>query len=129
LPPDAVDLVVEDPDAAQEDLANERRKGEPATKPHLRKVYRRGFVAHDEEGQRAEGEIEVDDGREVERHGPGRVEAGEQILEALGDEGEDAQKTHSPDDRFLAGETVVTTAETPPIHARVYLDNEENPWA
>ncbi|THU80721.1 hypothetical protein K435DRAFT_844994 [Dendrothele bispora CBS 962.96] len=63
LPPDAVDLVVEDTEA-------DRRLG-PS---RLRQVYRRGFVGHDEEGRVEEGEVEV------EGTGEERVEEGEHIL-------------------------------------------------
>ncbi|KAG9096268.1 hypothetical protein FS749_008801 [Ceratobasidium sp. UAMH 11750] len=52
LPPDAVDLVVEDPGAAEAKAAWDRRKGDPALRPGGKKVYRRGYV--------------LDDGRDVE---------------------------------------------------------------
>ncbi|KAG8787333.1 hypothetical protein FRC12_015678 [Ceratobasidium sp. 428] len=54
LPPDAVDLVVEDPDAAEARAAWDRRKGDPALRPGGKKAYRRGYV--------------LDDGRDVERN-------------------------------------------------------------
>ncbi|KAJ6564443.1 organic solute transporter Ostalpha-domain-containing protein [Mycena capillaripes] len=76
LPPDAVDLVVEDPEAAEENRVQERRKGEPPIGGSgLKKVYKRGFVAEDEEGDVVEGEVEVTDEREGLRS-PGRVEKG-----------------------------------------------------
>ncbi len=57
LPPDAVDLMVEDPHATQEENAHDRRKGDPTA---LRKVYRRGYAV-DDVGGRKEGEVEIDD--------------------------------------------------------------------
>ncbi|CEL63499.1 Transmembrane protein 184 homolog C30D11,06c OS=Schizosaccharomyces pombe (strain 972 / ATCC 24843) GN=SPAC30D11.06c PE=1 SV=1 [Rhizoctonia solani AG-1 IB] len=47
LPPDAVDLVVEDKDAAEQAASRERRKGDPALRPGGKKVYRRGYVLED----------------------------------------------------------------------------------
>lgn len=137
LPPDAVDLVVEDDAAAQEELIRERRKGEPAmnNSAGLKRVYRRGFVAHDSEGHRAEGEVEIEDEDDADR-GRERVEAGEAVLDAIGDEGEDAERKLGRDGsgRELEIEGLVGTVETPPLHARVYVDkvghdSEENPWA
>ncbi|KAE9394006.1 DUF300-domain-containing protein [Gymnopus androsaceus JB14] len=76
LPPDAVDLVVE------KDDGDSQHEGSA-----LRKVYRRGFVARDEQGRpEQKGEINV----EVEGEGEerARVEAGEEIAERIEDEGE-----------------------------------------
>ncbi|CAE6458897.1 unnamed protein product [Rhizoctonia solani] len=47
LPPDAVDLVVEDTEAAEAAASRERRKGDPALRPGGKKVYRRGYVLED----------------------------------------------------------------------------------
>lgn len=47
LPPDAVDLVVEDRDAAEAVATRERRKGDPALRPGGKKVYRRGYALED----------------------------------------------------------------------------------
>ncbi|KAJ7195993.1 DUF300 domain-containing protein [Mycena rebaudengoi] len=70
LPPDAVDLVVEDPEAAQEKRMQERRKGEPAIQGSaLKKVYRRGFVESDNEGHVVEGEVEVVERSDSEERG------------------------------------------------------------
>ena len=58
------------------------------------------------------------------------------MLDAIGDEGEDAERRLGKDDseRELEIEGLVGTVETPPLHARVYVDkvghdSEENPWA
>ncbi|KAJ7301772.1 DUF300 domain-containing protein [Mycena albidolilacea] len=118
LPPDAVDLVVEDPHAAEEHRAQERRKGEPQIGGSaLRKVYRRGFVDEDE----GEGEVEVLDEREGLRS-PGRGEGDDGDGEEGGREVEEFAG-HEP-------EAIVARATTPPAHARGFVpsDSEDNPW-
>jgi hypothetical protein len=134
LPPDAVDLVVEDPHAAEEHRAQERRKGEPPIGGSaLRKVYRRGFVDEDE----GSGEVEVLDEREGLRS-PGRVEVGEAALmtigsdsEGEGDDGDGVEGVREVEE--FAGhepEAIVARATTPPAHARGFVpsDSEDNPW-
>ena len=125
LPSDAVDLLVEDSHAAEEEQIYERRKGETASRPrvsYLKKVYRRGVDA--------EGEVEVED---YGTTGSRRV--GKEILPIRGD-GMDGDN----DGRLMAGsdaprQRVVATESTPPPHARVHaydygdtLD-DDNPWA
>lgn len=140
LPPDAVDLVVEDPGVAEEEQARERRKGEPTTRGSgLRKVYRRGFVHEGDHGEVEAGEVEVGDA------GAGydstRLDLGERVahtLEGDGDHGHGtlygaahsgytAEWTHNV-------EGVIATSTTPPIHARLQttpydISDHENPWA
>lgn len=110
LPPDAVDLIVEDPHAAQAESSYDRRKGEPTA---LHRVYRRGYVI-DEEGDRQEGEVEVED-----ESGPFTV-------------GDDVDTVVDAEDTAV-DEMAVTRAATPPAHARVVdhykVPSEENPWA
>ncbi|KAF7377286.1 DUF300-domain-containing protein [Mycena sanguinolenta] len=115
LPPDAVDLVVEDPDAAPE----ERRKGEPPMGGSgLKKVYRRGFVDEDEEGDVVEGEVDVRDEREGLRT-PTRMDVGETVLRTI----------ESDSEEDIHGEGIVARATTPPAHTRfVPSDTEDNPW-
>jgi Organic solute transporter Ostalpha len=154
LPPDAVDLVVEDPEAAEEEIARERRKGEPAAKlpPGLKKVYRKGFETDVPEGEEEQGEhkdgkirgeVEVE---EPTRHHDGRrVDAGEQIIHNIerdgspgdvdvdSDGGKDAGRSRSPWD----DEPTVVTVTTPPLNARINAYNfddhsvqdDGNPWA
>ena len=112
LPPDAVDLVVEDPHAAQVESTHDWRKGEPTA---LHKVYRRGYVA-DEDGQHEEGEVEVRDGQ----------------ADAFG-VGEDVDTIMRTEEE-VAEDMAVTKATTPPVHARIVVDHyqvpsEDNPWA
>jgi hypothetical protein len=135
LPPDAVDLVVEDEHAAVEDRARERRKGEPAVRGSAyRKVYRREAIASD-------GDAEVDVLKEETNDG-GRVAA--VGIHAISDEGEGPQGerggSDAPerwrDDTLLRTDKIVTQAEMPPVQARAVLDryvvldeHEANPWA
>ncbi|TFK17733.1 DUF300 domain-containing protein [Coprinopsis marcescibilis] len=141
LPPDAVDLVIEDPKATEDELSHERRKGEPSVNPAsgLKKVYRRGFEVEDKhEDGRIRGEVEVED---RSGHDPARrVDAGEQIIHNIqtsGSPGEDdasaASRSRSPWDD---NQPVVARAQTPPLHARVnayHFDDipgpDNNPWA
>ncbi|KAJ3480439.1 hypothetical protein NLI96_g8346 [Meripilus lineatus] len=117
LPPDAVDLIVEDNRALQAEMTHERRKGEPAVRPHgLRKVYRRGYVVEEDEG-RVEGEVEVED---PDPDSGGRGEDGRDLGAVLQVE-EEAVET-------------IARAVTPPAHARIFVDSyalgsEDNPWA
>ena len=111
LPPDAVDLVVEGTEAGNQDTAHDRRRGEPAG---LRKVYRRGYLADDDEGRKEEGEVEVD-------------RAGDGSDFVVGDDVDEAAQ--------VAEDMVATVATTPPVHARIVVHDhfspheEENPWA
>lgn len=128
LPPDAVDLIVEDPHAAEESMTHERRKGEPAVRggSALHKVYRRGYVI-DNDNKREEGEVEVTGGASL---------AGRQEESAIFDVGDGADEV----DDVLDAETqaveerTIVQAETPPVHARTVLYSpdlldDENPWA
>jgi hypothetical protein len=122
LPPDAVDLMVEDEGAAGR-ITKERQSGTPG--PPLRKVYKRGYVAKDEEGhssRRGELEIERDPppvdlrtARYGESEGVGVVVEGEEEGLVI------------PETR---GEVVVETEA--PSHIRGVFgpsDDESNPWA
>ena len=133
LPSDAVDLVVEDFHAAEEEHIHERRKGETTTRPlvssHLKKVYRSGT--------------------EVEDHGESgwrRVGVGEEILPVrddsygeVDDDGitDDDEDVSRPGDKSDAtrDEGVIARAVTPPLRARVQgynyddIPDNDNPWA
>ncbi|KAJ3809195.1 hypothetical protein F5876DRAFT_66682 [Lentinula aff. lateritia] len=120
LPPDAIDLV-----------------------KRLRRVYRRGFVARD---GRPEERREI----EVEGHGQGRVEAGEEIVEAIeheGDHVESAVERVEGDDVDLEAQidhetttgvaeqdshsqnVVIARSTTRPAYARPRYDlDDDNPW-
>jgi hypothetical protein len=126
LPPDAVDLVVEDTEAAQ---GQERRKGEPPIGGSaLKKVYRRGFVTEDDEGDAVEGEVDVVDEREGIRS-PGRMEKGEEALMTIGSDSEDSDGENAGELPELEGEGIIARAATPPAHARLLpSDSEDNPW-
>jgi hypothetical protein len=129
LPPDAVDLVVEDPDAEKR-ISEEHRKGEPQAH-EFRRVYRRGFVMSSEDGQEEiEGEIEERGNpkikgrdarsRDVERNpvppfssGGGSGFGGQQQTD-----GEDYVRSSSP--------PMIQELDEPPSHARV-LDRSPSP--
>ncbi|KAF8885393.1 organic solute transporter Ostalpha-domain-containing protein [Gymnopilus junonius] len=142
LPPDAVDLVVEDPHAAEEENLRERKKGEPTSRGSgLRRVYRRGFVASgdDDEDDReghTEGEVEVEETMNND-DGSRRVEAGEEILHTIGDDGEDEHpRTFGSEwTRNVEVEGVFARSGTPPLHARIQahqyhdIPDDGNPWA
>ncbi|CAK5284286.1 unnamed protein product [Mycena citricolor] len=101
LPPDAVDLVVEDPQS-------------PGNSG-LRNIYRQGLVREDSHGRRVEGEVEVTDMRSRPST-PTRIDIGEKVSEAVR-EGDDA-------------EVVVARVQTPPAHAQLTPSgSEDNPWA
>ncbi|KAL6298516.1 organic solute transporter Ostalpha-domain-containing protein [Sparassis latifolia] len=121
LPPDAVDLVVEDHHAAQDEMVYERRKGEPAVRggAGLRKVYRRGYVVDDGEA-RAEGDGGVED------------ESGDQ--DAMFTVGDDVDNILDAEAEVIDETTTITTLETPPAHAHIVyisptIPDNENPWA
>ncbi|KAF8598955.1 DUF300-domain-containing protein [Ceratobasidium sp. AG-I] len=139
LPPDAVDLVVEDPKAAEAAAMRDRRKGDPALRPGGTKVYRRGYVA---EGRDVEVSVE-----EHERHGS--VDQTKVRVEDVGRDNSD----EATDDKHGGGaevygagdgteevagtEVTVARASTPPPHAIVSVDTfgasesslGGNPWA
>lgn len=131
LPPDAVDLVVEDHFAAEEDQTRERRKGEPATRSSgLRKVYRRGFVSHGEDGEFLEYEEELGEGNSR------KEDVREQIVHTIRDEeNDDSRSSGSSSSQPHVVEEVIARIGTPPLHARVqaysYSDipDHDNPWA
>ncbi|KAI0777429.1 organic solute transporter Ostalpha-domain-containing protein [Trametes elegans] len=123
LPPDAVDLVVEDPHAAEEEMTRERRKGEPAVRGGsvLHRVFRRGYVV-DADVQRKQGEVEV----EHSASSP-QVEEGREVF-GVGDDADVDDITEL--EQRAVEEVTVARAETPPAHARIIVDvPEENPWA
>jgi hypothetical protein len=129
LPPDAVDLIVEDDHAAQQEQTWERTKGDPTARGSgLRKVYRRGFIGQAERGTRTVGEIEVH-----EPDGEQRVEVGEDIFDELGAEESDIDGDGEQGDSAFVVRTegIVARAGTPPGHARISIDghDEDNPWA
>jgi Organic solute transporter Ostalpha len=127
LPPDAVDLVVEDDHAAQEAQTRERRKGEPTFRGSgLRKVYKRGSVSRATRGA-TYGEIGV------EEPDGDQGEAGEEISGVLGAEREDSDSIENQGNfvPVVRTEGVIARAGTPPGHARVVVGgyDEDNPWA
>lgn len=151
LPPDAVDLIVEDPDAVaeQEHHPGDRTRQPPMT--GLKKVYRRGFDEDEAEGSKHKGgsdsdddspkQIEIEDNR-PDDGGVGRVEVGEKMVRDMGGEAELSPKEESEVEGVKYGRispsrereeeedgAVIARVSTPPVHARVYVDDNDNPWA
>ena len=121
-----MDLVVEDPHAAEVEITHERRKGEPAVRgggaPRLHRVYRRGYLAEEEEDELL--------------HGGGEVEVAPQQEQArdvfdIGEEDPAPEEALDLERRAVEETTrTVARAETPPLHARVIVDvPDDNPWA
>ncbi|OJT05997.1 Transmembrane protein 184 -like protein [Trametes pubescens] len=122
LPPDAVDLVVEDPHAGEEEMTRERRKGEPAMRggSALHRVYRRGYEV-EADGETRQGEVEV------HRVTPPPHEEDEREVFGVGED-VDVDEVASLE-QHAAEEVPVVRAETPPAHVRIIIDAEDNPWA
>lgn len=115
LPSDAVDLIVEDDLAAQEEQTRERRKGEPAVRGSgLRKVYKQAFIAHSEDQPPVEVMVEQEP-------------RGEEQLEETGE----MEVVTSHPTTSTSQVEVITRAITPPLHARVVIPefDDDNPWA
>ena len=112
LPPDAVDLVVEDEAAAER--MNERRGSAPGPPP--KKVYRRGYAVEDEDGDSSkQGELEI------ERDSP------PMDLKTVHDgESEESGVDIQGEERLIIPET-----ETPSHIRDVFgpSDDDHNPWA
>ncbi|KAF8151839.1 organic solute transporter Ostalpha-domain-containing protein [Mycena galopus ATCC 62051] len=134
LPPDAVDLVVEDPQAQEPHRGHHPHSSMGGSGSGLKKVYRRGFVDQDEEdGDIVQGEVDVLDEREGTRT-PGRVEVGERVLMAIGSDSEEEDGDEEGNGRgaFVRQgqeEGIVARAATPPANTRfVPSDAGDNPW-
>ncbi|KAG8720238.1 hypothetical protein FRC09_009875 [Ceratobasidium sp. 395] len=139
LPPDAVDLVVEDPDAAEARATWDRRKGDPALRPGGKKVYRRGYVLDD--GRDVEVSVE-----EHEQRG-GSVDQTKIRVQDVSSSSEQLERSEDEtDDKHGGGpemseaettEVTVARAVTPPPHAIVTTNTfgasesslGGNPWA
>jgi hypothetical protein len=79
LPPDAIDLVVEDVEAAEDEMTRKRRKGEPAVAIGEGKIYRREYVVRDPAGSASVKDVQMtveEEEEEEEEEGvedPGRL--------------------------------------------------------
>lgn len=140
LPHDAVDLVIEDPDAGSEKMTKERRKGEPAVHGHtgdlraLRRVYRRGYNARDEEGVAASMEdsssIDEDGGNDARGEPLETTDA--KVVKVPEGEREEDNRHLDEVETVEVMDTTVVRAATPPMHARIdftkYTLEDDNPW-
>lgn len=116
LPADAVDLIVENEGAAEEENTRERRKGEPAVRGSgWRRAFTKGVFIPDSK---------------VEDEGLQNVAEVEPTSEAT-----DHRKSENTETVVEVADLDVARSSTPPPHARVTVDrvvfppNEENPWA
>lgn len=133
LPPDAIDLIVEDPALIK------GRSGEPPVKKKdgLKKVYRRESTStQDEEqievgGERLAHEISVE--RLVESKTPGRMDDFEKSLQdaTWASDGLSLPGTTAATAGFMQDTTTIARAGTPPAHVRMVYDEleDDNPWA
>ncbi|KAG8909746.1 hypothetical protein FRC00_009516 [Tulasnella sp. 408] len=133
---DAVDLVVEDPKAAEEEMAYERKKGEPAVRQTgQRKVYKAAYTVEDDVGDDRDVEVEreIEQGVEDPRKGD-RPEIDRTKVKVGGREEEEE------DCGANVAEVTIVRAATPPPHATLEWDRyhasprfdmnpEDNPWA
>jgi hypothetical protein len=143
LPSDAVDLVVEDHQAEQEEMAHERRKGEPAVRQTgLRKIYKRGYVVEDEEGEEKQAEVRVE--REENVEGVSPTEKTKVTIWGQNGSSEDVNGDDgSPSSPWIEeAEVTIAQSTTPPPHATLEVDqhayhsprlpppnDDFNPWA
>lgn len=129
LPPDAVDLVVEDHSAAEEERVRERRNREQGTRGSgLRRVYRGGFVTQMEGGEHAHGEVEVEETSD-EADGRRRVDVGEEIVDVVGYVSSADEDKRTTIEHLTKEAEHVARAGTPPLHARISGFFDDNPWA
>ena len=117
LPPDAIDLVVEDPEAAHAEMAHERMKGEPAVhQTGQRKVYKREYVVEDEDGKKKEAEVRLEREENVEGVAPT-----EKTKVNIRDESD------SEDEGREVEVTVVRSATPPPHTAIIDVEERDGP--
>ncbi|KAG8704565.1 hypothetical protein FRC11_009772 [Ceratobasidium sp. 423] len=144
LPPDAVDLVVEDRDAAEAAASRERRKGDPALRPGGKRVYKRGYVLEDgkdvevsvEEHRRAgtvdQTKVRVQDPRrpdQAPRRSPDRATDDKH---GGGPEVDRSRVGIAQDERIEPDVEVVIARATTPPHATIHIPESSlgsNPWA
>ncbi|CAE6405312.1 unnamed protein product [Rhizoctonia solani] len=142
LPPDAVDLVVEDKDAAEAAASRERRKGDPALRPGGKKVYRRGYVLDD--GRDVEVSVE-DRERQRSRAGSVSIDQTKVRVQDTQSSPNTSQEREATDDKHGGGpevneaveEVTIARTATPPPHAQVSAAPVQipesslgsNPWA
>ncbi|GAA5879900.1 hypothetical protein JCM16303_004390 [Sporobolomyces ruberrimus] len=126
LPPDAIDLIVEDSEAEEEEMLRQRRRGEPTAK--RTRVYRRAYVPEDEggkgkgEGKHAEDEtVESRDvvERNEDKDGPKERQGGESAFSPQKDQ---VERFTVKEDETFARQAGVD--ETPGVDR----NDDLNPW-
>ncbi|KAG8962606.1 hypothetical protein FRC03_003975 [Tulasnella sp. 419] len=136
---DAVDLVVEDPKAAQLEMTKERRKGEPAVRQTgQRKVYRTTYEVEGDSGDEKTVNVE----HEIEQGVEDPIRKGTPEIDRTKVKVKDKRGEDESEDEVNTGagvaEMTITRAATPPPHAIIEVDRmkspfysgpEDNPWA
>jgi hypothetical protein len=125
--PDAVDLLIEDPQLAEEKLARDRRRGEPAVRGSgLRKVFRRHYAP--------DGEDEIEETGEETVQTDAHADL-EEVARVMAEQEADQEGTSTPGhvDVLQVDEPIARTEE-PPAHAVVSPfspppEGDQNPWA
>jgi hypothetical protein len=122
---DAVDLIVEDNELAEEEDMRERRRGEPAVRGSgLRKVFRRRYLPGENVGE------EIEEVGEENLHTPSDNLA--EVARTMGEvEAEEDSQTPRRMD-VLSADGPVARVQTPPLYAITSPGSEsdiENPWA
>lgn len=140
LPDDAVDLVVEDPGAAEEVMTRERRKGEPAVRQSgQRKVYKSAYTVEGADGEEKDVDVEheVEPGVKDDTRVTVRDSSEESRLvddgEELGGSGVEVKLTRAVEpppfavvevDRYGAQ----PTPSPSPSPFVIATDDDDNPW-
>ncbi|GAA5976298.1 hypothetical protein JCM5350_001410 [Sporobolomyces pararoseus] len=130
LPPDAVDLMVEDSEAEEEEMLRQRRRGEPTVK--RTKVYRKAYVLPVEDqggearGERPRVEGELVESRDVverneDKDGPRERESDSSAVKFSPQEDKVERFTVEDDTKVIRQAGI---DETPGVDGR----NEMNPW-
>ena len=114
LPPDAVDLVVEDQEALEEAQARERRRGEPQTKAPTH-IYRHNNPAHPDSP-----------GVEIEEVYTADMVDGDRMRSDAVPEGEEPNV--DPDEMLERIEHAIE-GNTPWQTGPARYDDEQNPWS
>lgn len=128
LPPDARDLVVDDPQAVDEAKARERRRGEPQTKApthvYVHQTQNNAPSSPSEVGEVGEGNDEEREGVDIEEvYSPGATDGtklSDNIKQGEMPGGDPIKQLERIEERV--------TRPTPPAHLGNFAD-ENNPWA
>lgn len=152
LPSDAIDLVVEDTRAEEDEMTRERRKGEPAVRATgERRIYRREYFVKEEDSEgniKGEKKVVVEHEEEpgVKRDVQQKQDAGagkpgersegkameREEITTMGEDGEEEERVVLEVADEVPEEQIVREA-TPPPYTQVLFspppNDESNPWS